>query len=175
MELRPAKEPERRKIYNWFAHSDLTPSMTGPPFYTEHPVPTWEEFCADYPLSYFNESGNGKGRNYIIVAGSDEVGTIGYDLLDKPENRVGLDIWMRAEEYCGLGYGSDALNVLTVYINENYGITNFIISPSARNKRAMAAYKKAGFEYVKILDKEEQVKEFGLSEYDDNVLMIKNL
>jgi len=26
-----------------------------------------------------------------------------------------------------------------------------------------------------ILDKEEQVKEFGLSEYDDNVLMIKNL
>ena len=56
-----------------------------------------------------------------------------------------------------------------------YGITNFIISPSARNKRAIAAYKKAGFEYVKTLNKEEQEKEFGQAEYDDNVLMKKRL
>ena len=79
------------------------------------------------------------------------------------------------KKYCGYGYGSDALNTLCKYIHKTYGITNFIISPSARNKRAIAAYKKAGFEYVKIINKEEQEKEFGKSEYDDNIMMIKTL
>jgi len=34
---------------------------------------------------------------------------------------------------------------------------------------------KAGFEIIKTLTKEEQEKEFGISEYAENVLMIKNL
>jgi RimJ/RimL family protein N-acetyltransferase len=103
------------------------------------------------------------------------VGIVGYDLLEKKKDRVVLDIWMRSEKYCGHGYGSDALNILSRYIHEYFGITNFWISPSARNKRAVAAYRKAGFEYNKILNKNEQEIEFGLSEYDDNVLMIKKL
>ena len=82
---------------------------------------------------------------------------------------------MKAEQYCGHGYGSDALNALSVYIHKNYGITDFLISPSERNKRAVAAYKKAGFQYVKAMDKKEQEKEFGLSEYNDNILMVKRL
>ena len=86
-----------------------------------------------------------------------------------------LDIWMRSEKYCGHGYGSDALSILCTYIHEKYGITNFIISPSARNKRAVAAYKKAGFQYVKVLSREEQIEEFGIAEYDDNVLMVKTI
>ena len=147
----------------------------GPPNYPEHPIPTLDEFCNEYPLSFFNASGDGTGRVFIILANKDEVGTIGYDLLDKEKSKVVLDIWMRSEEYCGHGYGSDALNVLAAHIHKKYGITNFIISPSGRNKRAIAAYKKAGFEYVKILDKKEQENEFGFSEYDDNVLMIKTL
>jgi RimJ/RimL family protein N-acetyltransferase len=44
-----------------------------------------------------------------------------------------------------------------------------------RNKRAIAAYKKAGFKARRILDKKEQKKEFGQAEYDDNILMIKKL
>jgi len=82
---------------------------------------------------------------------------------------------MKAEKYCGHGYGSDALNALSAYIHEDYEITEFLISPSERNKRAVAAYKKAGFEYVKTMDKKEQETEFGLSEYGDNILMIKRL
>ena len=147
----------------------------GPPDYPDHPIPSWEEFCYDYTLSFFNASGEGKGRNYIIVFTDEEIGTIGYDLLDKNKNRVVLDIWMRAEKYCGLGYGRDALNTLCDYIHKIYGITNFIISPSARNKRAIAAYKKADFKYISIISKTEQEKEFGKSEYDDNIIMIKSL
>lgn len=82
---------------------------------------------------------------------------------------------MSTEKYCGHGYGSDALNTLCNHIHKIYGITNFIITPSARNKRAIAAYKKAGFEYVSTISKEEQEKEFGKSEFDDNIIMIKKL
>ena len=67
------------------------------------------------------------------------------------------------------------VNMLCKYIHKSYGITNFIISPSTRNRRAIAAYKKAGFEYIRIINKEEQEKEFGKSEFDDNIIMIKTL
>ena len=96
-------------------------------------------------------------------------------MLDKAKDRVVLDIWMKSEAYCGRGYGSQALDALCHHIRENFGITNFWISPSARNKRAVAAYEKAGFKIVKTMDKKEQEKELGLSEYDDNVLMIKRI
>lgn len=153
--------------------SDLTSSMFGMPNYPDHSIPTWEEFCEDYIPHFFNSSGDGKGRNFIIIAGDKDIGTIGYDLLDKKKDRVVLDIWLRAEIYCGLGYGSDALNILCDCLHKTYGITNCIISSSARNKRAIAAYQKCGFEYVSTMSREEQEKEFGQSEYDDNILMIK--
>ncbi len=50
-----------------------------------------------------------------------------------------------------------------------------MICPSTRNKRAVAAYQKAGFRAIKILNKEEQIREFRRAEYDDNMLMIKSL
>ena len=174
IELLPAQMADRKKIFSWLTQSDLTPSMMGPPDYPEHAVPSWEEFCNDYTLSFFNTSGDGKGRNYIIRFNNEEIGTVGYDLLDKNKNSVVLDIWMKAEKYCGHGYGSDALAALCQFIHQTYGITRFIISPSTKNKRAIAAYKKAGFEVIKTLSREEQEQEFGLAEYTENVLMIKS-
>lgn len=147
----------------------------GPPNYPDHPIPSWEEFCDDYTLSFFNSSGDGKGRNYIIVINDDEIGTIGYDLLDKENDSVVLDIWMTSKKYCGHGYGVDALNALCNHIHRTFGITNYIISPSARNRRAIAAYRKAGFEYASTMTNEKQQIMFGESEYDDNVIMIKQL
>lgn len=173
--IRPTQESDREKIYTWLTQSDLTSSMMGHPDYPDSAIPSWEEFCEDYTLSFFNASGDGIGRNYIIAIDNEEIGTIGYDLLDKKKDRVVLDIWMRAKKYCGHGYGSGALKMFCNYIHENYGITNFMISPSARNKRAINAYIKAGFEYIKTMSKEEQKNEFGQAEYDDNILMIKKL
>ena len=173
IELRAAREPDRRKIFNWLARSDLTVTMMGPPDFPEYPPPSWENFCDDYTPSFFNSSGDGQGRQFVILFHGEEVGTIGYDLLDRIKNRAVLDIWMRAQEYCGHGYGPDALNTLCGYLHDVFGITRFIISPSARNKRAIAAYQKAGFVLKSVLTRAQQVKEFGFSEYDDNVLMIK--
>lgn len=56
-----------------------------------------------------------------------------------------------------------------------HGITKFVISPSVKNMRAISAFKKAGFNEIKNLNKEEQQKEFGLVEYDNNVLMMKRI
>lgn len=173
--LRPAREDEREKVFRWLAQSDLTSTMLGPPTFPDHPIPSWEEFCDSYPLSFFNSEGDGSGRNYIIMTGNEEAGIIGYDLLDKEKNQVWFDIWMSSSNYCGHGYGSDALVTLCNHIHKNYSITSFHISPSARNERAVAAYKKAGFEYIKIMNREEQITEFGEAEYDDNVLMVKKI
>lgn len=173
--LIPAKEADRKKIFTWLTQSDVTSSMFGLPYYPDHPIPTWEEFRLDYTSDFFNTSGEGKGRCYIILFNDLEIGTIGYDLLDKTKKSVVLDIWMKSEKYCGKGYGSESLELLCRYIFETYNVTSFIISPSINNKRAISAYEKAGFKTIKNLNREEQEKEFGLSEYTVNVLMIKNL
>jgi len=173
--LVPAKESDREKLFTWLTQSDLTSSMFEEPDYPDHPIPNWEEFCIDYTLDFFNRSGDGKGRCYIILHNDVEIGTVGYDLLDKVKDRVVLDIWMKSEKYCCKGYGSESLDTMCNYLHETYSITNFIISPSNTNKRAIAAYMKAGFVAIKTLSKKEQEKEFGLSEYSVNVLMIKSL
>ncbi len=123
IELRPANEIDRKKIFSWFAQSDLTSSMVGLPNFPDHPIPTWDEFCEDYTISFFTDLGDGKGRNYIIIVKDQEIGTVGYDLLDSQIDRVLLDIWMRSNKYCGHGYGSDALETICNYINDRYGIT----------------------------------------------------
>lgn len=174
IQLRPAIESDRKKIYEWLAHSDLTPSMMGPPDYPDGPVPTWDEFSSDYHLDFFNDSGNGHGRNFIILSGDEAVGTVGYDCTDMKEKRTFLDIWLAEERYCRKGYGSDALKTLCRYLFHTYGIVSFIISPSERNKRAIAAYEKAGFVRLQ-LDPEEQLEKFGRGEYRDNIIMEKRM
>ena len=167
---------DREKIYVWMARSDVTPSMMGPPDYPDHPVPNWEEFLRDYGEHFFNPSGDGRGRNFIIIADGEEVGTVGYDLCDKTRSRAVLDIWLRGEEYCGHGYGTDALNALCCYLSDEYGIRKLLISPSSRNKRAVAAYTKCGFREVVISD-EELEAEFGngvnIRDYRDCVVMMR--
>lgn len=108
--LRPASIEDRRKIFEWLTQSDVTPSMMGPPKYPDHPVPSWNTFKQDYRESFFENSAGATGKNYIILAEATEVGTIGFDKLDFQYGTVDLDIWMKAEEFCGRGYGPDGLN-----------------------------------------------------------------
>jgi diamine N-acetyltransferase len=173
--LRPAVKSDRRKVFEWLTQSDLTRSMLGQPLYPDSPIPSWQTFCQDYSLDFFSPLGDGRGRNFIILAGYEEVGTLGYDLLDREKDRVVLDIWLKAERYCGRGFGSDALDTLCRHIHATFGITMFFISPSARNQRAVAAYKKAGFSEVLPMTKEEQVAQFGTMDYHDNIVMVKRI
>ena len=169
--LREAIEADRRKIYEWLAHSELTPSMMGPPVFADHPIPTWDEFCADYRPHYFNGSKPRKGRCFIIVADETDVGVLCYNAL-RSDNVTDVDIWLRSEADCGKGLGSDALGTLTDYLNKKFGVTRIAVSPSARNPRAIAAYRKAGFHPVPTENYHEFVKTEEM-EYEDNVVLVK--
>jgi len=176
IKLRPAVLSERRMIYAWLAKSDLTPLFMGPPDYPDSRIPSLKEFCQDYKASFFSPNGNKTGRNYIIIVNNIRVGTVGYDLFDDKKRRAVLDIWMRAEKYCGKGYGTDALTTICGFLHKRYGIKDFYISPSSRNKRAIATYQKAGFKPIKM-SRSVAKKKFGVDIYDysDNIVMRKTL
>jgi hypothetical protein len=80
--LRPAVEQDRRAVYDWMANPDVAASMMGPPLFPEHPVPTWEEFCADYLPHFFDGSRPDLGRSFIIEVNGEPVGHINYNDID---------------------------------------------------------------------------------------------
>ena len=167
--LRPARIDDRRKIFEWLTQSDVTPSMMGPPIYPDHPIPSWNAFKQDYQESFFEDSSGAAGKNYIILAGAIEVGTIGFDDLDLHNGLVYLDVWMKAEEFCGHGYGPDALDALVTHLHRTHGVREFRVDPSSRNKRAIKAYQKSGFVAVKHTYLTEKY------EYSDTFIMIRRL
>ena len=174
LSLRPAKECDRKKVYEWLTHSDVTPSMMGPADYPDHPIPAWENFCSDYLPHYFDDSAPYLGRCFIIVVGRKDIGVVSYNRIDRNKKETELDIWLCSEAYCGKGYGSDALETVCKYLHGIYGVIRFIIRPSARNKRAIAAYKRAGFKLHPIT-MERQIKGYGQPDVKDAVVLIKEI
>lgn len=172
--LRPAVASDRRQVYEWLAKSDVTPSMMGPPDYPDLSIPTWEEFCADYLPHYFDDSEPLFGRCFIIVADGQDVGVVCYNAIGEQRRFTELDIWLRAEVDCGKGYGSDALRHLCAHVREAYGVDEIIVRPSKRNRRAIAAYRRAGFELLPLTHAEQRMK-FGEGDCEDSVVLLKRI
>lgn len=170
--LRDAEERDRRQVYEWLAHSDLTPSMMGPPSFPDHPVPSWEEFCEDYRPHYFDGSNPLEGRCFIIAAEDVELGTVCYNSIDSVRSCTSVDIWLRSEKDCGHSYGSDALQTLSDYLHVRFGIVQIVVSPSARNTRAIASYKKAGFRQIPEFSYRMYVRPEEM-EYTDTVVLVR--
>jgi diamine N-acetyltransferase len=178
--LQPATMADRRAVWEWIAHSDLTASMTGPLEFTEAPVPSWEGFCADYLPHFFGGSRPKVGRNFIIepiVASPSQfrgVGHISYSRMDELPAGAELDIWMRDSTCCGHGWGSNALRILSRHLHEAFGGRELILRPSARNIRAVRAYEKAEFKRLP-LSNDEQAAIYGPGEYRDTTVMRRHL
>ncbi len=170
--MRPAIPDDARPVYEWLANSDLTPSMMGPPLFPEVSIPTWEQFCRDYKLHFFDGSKPAAGQSFIIEKKDEAIGHINYDCTDLVKSRTELDIWMRSLEYCGKGFGPDATETLVMYLHEKYAINEFILRPSERNKRAIRSYEKSGFVKLNI-SQDEQKRLYGPGDYYDDVLMIR--
>lgn len=170
--LRKATEADRRGVYEWLAHSDITPSIMGPPRFPEHPIPTWEQFCADYCPHYFDDSQPGAGRCFIIASGGNDVGVVCYNAL-RANGMTDVDIWLRSEADCSQGFGTDALMTLTDYLHREFDVTHIAVSPSARNHPAIAAYKDAGFRWVSAAMRHRFIKRDDM-EYEDSVVLVKN-
>jgi diamine N-acetyltransferase len=156
------------------AASEATRWMMGPPLFPEAPIPTWEEFCADYVPLFFDGTQPYFGRSYIVDVAGEAIGHVSYSEVDLAPGKAELDIWLRSEAVCGRGYGSDALVALTRHLYETLGLTEFIIRPSRRNERAVRAYAKAGFVLLP-LSPEEQAALYGPTEHYDTVVMLRRV
>lgn len=170
--LRPAIPSDARLIYEWLVASDLTPSMMGPPLFPEIPLPTREQFSADYAPHFFDGSMPQIARSYIIEVKGIPVGHINYDSLDSVAHRAELDIWLRSSRYCGKGYGSDAINTLVTHLHSEFDVQEFILRPSRRNPGAIRAYERAGFREVNM-PFDEQTRRYGKGDYNDDVLLVR--
>ena len=88
------------------AASDATPMMMGPPQLPDHPILTWQEFCADYTERFFCPEGDGFGRLFVICAEQRDIGCISYDGLENWRGIAELDIWIGSSTGWGHGWGS---------------------------------------------------------------------
>lgn len=138
--LRPATLDDRPAVYRWLARSDATPEMMGPPRFADHPVPTWAEFCDDYDETAF--SANDAFRVFVIEADGAGIGAISFFLRDRIAE---IDLWIGARRHWGKGYGSTAIRQVAAGLFARDDVDALIIRPSARNVRAVAAYRRAGF------------------------------
>jgi len=174
--LRLSTLDDRRRIYDWFAHSDLTASMAGEPLFPDSLPATWNEFCEDHTSHFFEGAITEQGRCFIMQVDGEDVGQIYFNDINMKNGikRVELDMWMRAEQFCGKGYGSDALNALCDFLAKRFGVEQFMVQPSARNARAMRAYEKVGFVRTAVPLK-EAVREWGPNDYYDSVHMVKTI
>lgn len=170
--IRPAVSEDRRCVYDWMAASEITRWMMGPPLFAEAPIPTWNQFCADYLPFFFDGTRPDLGRSYIIEVNGAAIGHVSYSEVDRATGKAELDIWLSAEGPCGRGYGSDALLALTDHLHATLGLTEFIMRPSSRNSRAVRAYAKSGFELLP-LSPHEQAAKYGPTEHYDTVVMRK--
>lgn len=168
--LRPAVLADRRQIYEALARSDLTDILLGHPSQTCTPVLAYEAFCDDYRQHFFDDSDAEGGRCFVIEVAGRAIGQVNYNDIERDKNRTELDIWMFAEEFCGHGYGSEALRLLCDYLRARFGLQGFYIKPSASNPRAIRAYEKAGFRRS-VLSEEEALAEYGKKDSIDTVYM----
>lgn len=143
--LRPAVLVERRKVYNWLVASEATRSIMGPPYFPEYPVPGWEKFCTDYSEHFFLPEGDGYGRVFILCARGREIGYIGYFGLNNWRGLAELEICIASSSDCGQGLGPRAIRELADKLLEYSTVEGVVARPSRRNRRAVTAFRKAGF------------------------------
>ena len=191
--LRRAKIDDRPQIYRWLAHSDATAEMLGAPTFPDGPIPTWEQHSADFSIEEFYQPGPPQdsqvdwGECWIICvenredASHHEVGQINFSDMRAPSDPASdglaeLDIWIGARQWWGRGIGTQAIEALG-HVLRGYGFTTLLVRPSARNQRAVAAYKRAGFIEATSQTRRLPAKVYEPEDWDyaDAVVLVKTL
>lgn len=141
--LRPLTLKERPKFFRWATQSDATPFWYGELYGDQ--IPSYVVFKHEWPDYYFDGSQPQKGRSFAIEVAGELIGQINYNEIHTEDQSVELDILIARSDYHGLGYGSDAIRVLTHYLFSKMGIRRCRIEVVAQNPKAYYAYLKAGF------------------------------
>ena len=142
--IRRAQLRDRPRAYEWLVGSDLTPQLYGPLF-PEREAPTPDQFAERYVNSYFEGTRPYSGRMFVIEVDDEDVGCVAHGPIDLLKDVVELDIWLAGSEHAGRGIASQALAVLTEWLQASYGVNRFLARPSRRNVHALRALRRAGF------------------------------
>jgi len=165
--LRPATLRDKKEIFHWLAHSNLTSEMLGPPRFPDVPAPTWEEFDNDYAAHYFDDSQPLQGRCFVIEHNGEGIGQVNYNEIDLQTKSTEIDIWLADKRFTGKGLGTEALRILCNYLHQAFGCKAIYIAPSKQNANAIKSYKKAGF-----IESTTPPLYF-VPDYHDTVLLVK--
>jgi aminoglycoside 6'-N-acetyltransferase len=90
-----------------------------------------------------------------------------YEELDPEYRHAGLDIAL-ATPWQDKGLGTDALRTMARYLFEKRGHHRLTIDPAVANQRAIAAYRKVGFQPVGVMRKYERGRD---GTWHDGLLM----
>ena len=132
-------------------------------------------------IIFFTGSAPSDRRRFIIAHDGEAVGFISYCFFHLKPHKSELDIWLNSEANCGKGFGTDAIVSLVEYLAETLGVCECIMRPSVKNARAVAAYKKAGFEASAMLPGDyfldEYVARYGDGDYGEaeTALLVKRV
>ena len=167
---------DRPRVYEWMAHSDLTERTMGPPVFSEHPVPTYEEFCERFLPHYFDGTRPFDGRGFMIRAGGADIGFLSHGPISLFKDVTELDLWLKSRDVAGKGFGSDALQTACDWLQASFGVNRFLLRPSRRNVHALRAVRRAGFRETD-LDSREVIDQLELPHdtYGDEVLLFRIL
>ena len=174
--LRRAAPQDLARAHRWQAESDLTATWIGPPWFTERPIPSLEQFLLRYPHDCFDGTHPFEGRALVLHSGGVDVGILVWRRIDLMRDLVELDIWLAARQYCKRGIAAEALDLACGWLQSNYGANRFLLRPSRRNVRALRCARRAGFRETDF-DPSEVLGRLGLDEspYRDAVPLFRIL
>lgn len=94
------------------------------------------------------------------------IGGLGINEIDWKNSYCEIGIFL-AEDFCGEGYGTDALKILVDFIFNEMNLNKVMLSVYSFNERARNSYKKVGFVEEGIL----RDNIFRNGEYNDEIIM----
>jgi aminoglycoside 6'-N-acetyltransferase len=100
--------------------------------------------------------GDEDARPFAIELDGTLIGLIVYYEEDDPEYRHATVDLSLGSAWLGQGLGTDALRTVARYLFEERGHHRITIDPAVDNERAVAAYRKVGFEPVGVLREYER-------------------
>jgi len=94
--------------------------------------------------------------SFAVEVDGEIAGMIQYHEENEPMYRsAGIDIFL-APEHQGRGLGTDAVRTMARYLIEQRGHRRLTIDPAADNARAIASYRKVGFQPVGVMRQYER-------------------
>jgi aminoglycoside 6'-N-acetyltransferase len=93
---------------------------------------------------------------FAIEVGKEVIGLIQYYEENEPDYRsAGVDISLRPD-HLGRGLGTDAVRTIARYLFDEREHHRLTIDPAAANERAIACYRKVGFQPVGVMRRYER-------------------